>query len=106
MPPRHMISHTSRHFQKPVPSQLPLEREGKKIPSTSFAVSTSIVEPTVLVYDIEIQGDSNLDPVPTPKREARKMTRNPSDAQKTKNLMLCHAILPPLKRCNKIHVRC
>ena len=32
-------------FSEPVHSQLPLEREGKNISSTSFAVSTSIAEP-------------------------------------------------------------
>ena len=66
-------------FSEPVHSHMPLEREGKKIPSTSFGVSTSIAEPAVSVYEIEIQGDSDLDPVPTPKREARKMTGNPFD---------------------------
>ena len=60
-------------------SQLPLEREGKNIPSTSFAVSTSIAEPVVPVYEIEIQGVSDPDLVPTPKQESRKITRNPSD---------------------------
>ena len=34
-------------FSEPVHSQLPLEREGKNIPSTYFIVSTSIVEPVV-----------------------------------------------------------
>ena len=76
-------------------SQLPLEREGKNIPSTSFAVSTSIVETTVSVYDIEIQGDSDLDRVLPFELESRKMTGNPSDTQKGKTLPLCHAILPP-----------
>ena len=56
-------------FSEPMHSQLPLEREGKKIPSTSFAVSTSIAELAVSVYEIEIQGDSDPDPIPTPKRE-------------------------------------
>ena len=87
-------------------SQMPLEREDKNIPSTSFVVSTSIVEPIVLVYEIEIQGDSDPDPVSTPKRETRKMTGNPSDTQNGKTLALCHAISPPSERCNKIHVRC
>ena len=64
-------------FSEPVHSQLPLERGGKNMSSTSFAVSTSIAEPVVSFYEIEIQGDS--DPVPTPKWEARKMTGNPSD---------------------------
>ena len=40
----------------------------------------------------------DLDPVPTPKRESRKMTGNPSDTQKGNTLVLCHAILPPLER--------
>ena len=44
-------------FSEPVHSQQPLAREGKNISSTSFAVSTSIVDPTVSVYDIEIQGE-------------------------------------------------
>ena len=34
------------------------------------------------------------------------MTRNRSDIQKTKKLVLCHAILPPSERCNKFPVRC
>ena len=54
-----------------VHSQLPLERGGKKILSTPFAVSTSIleseVELVVSIYKIDIQGDSDIDPVPTPK---------------------------------------
>ena len=93
-------------FSQLVHSQLPLEREGKKIPSTSFAISTSIAKLVVLVYEIEIQGDSDPDSVPTPKWEARKMTGNPSDTQKGKTLALCHAILPPSERCNRIPVRC
>ena len=40
-------------FSEPMHSQLPLEREGKKIPSTSFAFSTSIAELVVSVYEIE-----------------------------------------------------
>ena len=44
-------------FLDPVHSQLPLERGGKKILSTPFAVSTSIskseAESLVSVYDIE-----------------------------------------------------
>ena len=75
-----------------------LAREGINIPSTSFAVSTSIADPPVSFYDIEIQGDSYLDPVPTSKLEARKMTGNPSDTQKGNTLVLCHAILPPSER--------
>ena len=82
-------------FSEPVHSQQPLARKGKNISSTSFAVSTSIVDPAVSVYEIEIQGDSDLDPVPPSKLEARKMTRNPPDTQKGKTLVLCHAILPP-----------
>ena len=38
--------------------------------------------------------------------EARKMTRNPSNTQKGKTLALCHAILPPLERCNRIPIIC
>ena len=83
-------------------SQQPLAREGKNISSTSCAVSTNVADPIISVYDIEIQGDSNPYLVPTPKWEARKMTGNPSDTQKTKNLVLFHAILPPSEICNKI----
>ena len=93
-------------FLEPLHSQLPLGREGKIIPSNSFVISTSIAEPAVLVYEIEIHGDSDPNPVPTPKQEARKMTGNLSDTQKTKNLVLFHAISPPLERCNKIPMRC
>ena len=89
-------------FSELVHSQQPLTREGKNISSTSFAVCTSIVDPGVLVYEIEIQGDSDLDPVPTSKLEARKMIGNPSDTRKGKTLALCHAILPPLERCNRL----
>ena len=85
-------------------SQLPLPREGKNISSTSFAVSTSIADPSISIYKIEIQGDS--DPVPPSKLEAKKMTGNPSDTQKGKTLALCHAILPPSERCNRLPVRC
>ena len=49
-------------FLEPVHSQLPLERGVKIISCTSFVVSTSVVEPTVSVYKIEIQGDSDPDP--------------------------------------------
>ena len=100
-----MTSHTSCHFQNQCTLNCHLKGEVKKNSSTSFAVSTSIIEPTVSVYEIEIQGDSDLDPVPTHKRESRKMTGNPSNTQKTKNLALCHAILPPSERCNKLPVR-
>ena len=34
------------------------------------------------------------------------MTRNPSDTQKGKTLALCHAILPPSERCNRLSIRC
>ena len=34
------------------------------------------------------------------------MTENPFDTQKTNNLVLFHAILPPSERCNKLPVRC
>ena len=66
-------------FLEPMHSQQPLAREGKKNSSTSFAVSTSIADLAISVYEIEIQGDSDPYPVPTPKREAKKMTVNPSD---------------------------
>ena len=92
-------------FSEPVHSQQPLAREGKNISSTSFVVSTSIVEPIVSVYEIDIQGDSDPDPVPPSKLEARKVTGNPSNIQKTKNLALCHAILPLLERFNRLPVR-
>ena len=88
-------------FSEPVHSQLPLERGGKNILSTPFVVSTSIseseVELAVSIYEIEIQGNSDPNLVPTPKKEARKMTRNPSDTERTKdqfqkeNLVLSHA---------------
>ena len=93
-------------FSQPVHSQQPLEREGKNIPSTSFEVSTCIAKLVVSVYEIEIQGDSDLDSVPTSKLEARKMTGNPPDTQKGKTLALCHAILPPSGRCNRLLVIC
>ena len=41
-------------FLGPVHSQQPLAREGKIISSTSFVDSTSIADPIVSVYDIEI----------------------------------------------------
>ena len=41
-------------FSEPMHSQQPLAREGKNISPTSFVVSTSIVDPAVLVYEIEI----------------------------------------------------
>ena len=82
-------------FSEPVHSQ----REGKNIPSPSLAVSTSIVEPVVSVHEIKIHSDLDSDLVPTYKQESRKMTGNPSDTQNTKNLALCHAILPPSERC-------
>ena len=87
-------------FSEPVHSQ----REGKNIPSPSLAVSTSIAELVVSVHEIKIH--SNSDSVPTSKQEARKMTGNPSDIQKIEKLALCHAILPPSERCNKLPVRC
>ena len=46
-------------FSEPVHSQQRLAREGKNISSASFAVSTTIVNPAVSVYDIEIQCDSD-----------------------------------------------
>ena len=66
-------------FSEPVQSQHPLTREGKKISSTSFVVSTSIADPALSVYEIEFQGDSDPDPVPISKLEARKMIGNPYD---------------------------
>ena len=76
-------------------SQQPLAREGKIIASTYFETFASIVDPSLSVYEIDIQGDSDLDSVPTSKLEARKMTGNSPDTQKGKTLVLCHAILPP-----------
>ena len=58
-------------FSEQVHSQQPLAREGKNISSNSFAISTSIADPDLSVYEIQIQGDSYPDPVPTPKWEAR-----------------------------------
>ena len=87
-------------FSKPEHSQQPLAREGKIISSTSFAASTSIANPAISVYEIEIQGDSDPDPLPTSKLEARKMAGNPPDTQKGKTLALCHAILRPSERCH------
>ena len=97
------------HFTPPselVHSQQLLAREGKIIASTSFAASTSIVDPSLSVYEIEIQGDSDIDSVPTSKLESRKMTGNSPDTKKGKTLVLCHAILPPSERCNRLPVRC
>ena len=75
-----------------VHSQQPLSREGKIIAYTYFAASTSIADPSLSVYEIEIQGDSDIDSVPTSKLEARKMTGNSTDTQKGKTLALCHTI--------------
>ena len=86
------------HFMppsEPVHSQQPLVKEGKIISSASFAASTNIVDPSFSVYDIEIQGDSDLDSVPTSKLEARKMIGNSPNTHKGKTLVLFHAILPP-----------
>ena len=67
-------------------SQLPLKRGGKNILYAPFVVSTRIseseAEPVVSVYEIEIQGDLDLDLVPTSKLEARNMSRNPYETQK------------------------
>ena len=55
------------HFMpplEPMHSQQPLAREGKIITSISFTASTSIANPYLSVYDLEIQGDSDLDSVP------------------------------------------
>ena len=60
-------------------SQQPIAREVKILSSTSFAASTSIENPSLSVYEIEIQGDSYLDPVPTSKLEARKMAGKTPD---------------------------
>ena len=63
-------SYEFSHFMPPlelVHSQQPLAREGKNISSTSFVVSTSIVDPVVLGYEIEVQGDSDPNPVPPSK---------------------------------------
>ena len=97
------------HFMppsEPMHSQQPPIREGKIIASTSFTASTSIADPSISVYDLEIQGDSDLDLVPTSKLEARKMTGNSPDTQKGKTLALCHTILPPSERCNRLPIRC
>ena len=70
------------HFMppsEPVHSQQPPAREGKIIASTSFTASTSIANPSISVYEIKIQGDSDLDSVPTSKLEDRKMTGNSPD---------------------------
>ena len=67
---------------EPVHSQYPLAGEGKIIASTSFTTSTSIADPSLSVYEIAIQGDLDLDSVPTSKLEARNMTGKPSDTQR------------------------
>ena len=93
------------HFMppsEPVHSQQPLAREGKIIAPTS----TSNANPSLSIYEIKSQGDSDLDSVPTSKLEARKMTGNSPDTQKGKTLALCHAILPPLERWNRLPIRC
>ena len=87
-------------FSEPVHSQLPLERGGKNILSTPFAILTSILESeakysVVSVYEIEVQGDSDPNPVPTPNPkpkwahkaigEARKMTGNTSNTHNTRD---------------------
>ena len=76
---KHMSSHIFMPPSKPMHSQQPLAREGKNIASTSFAASTSIADPSLSVYEIEIKGDSYLDSVLTSKLESRKMTGNPPD---------------------------
>ena len=60
------FSHFMPHLE-PMHSQQPLAREGKIIASTSFIASTSIADPSLSVYEIEIQGDLDLDSVPTSK---------------------------------------
>ena len=107
-----IVNHASKayefsHFMpplEPVHFQQPPAREGKIIASIYFTDSTSIANPSILVYDFDIQG--NLDSVPTSKLEARKMTGNSPDTQKGKTLALCHAILPPSGRCNRLPIRC
>ena len=84
-------SYEFSHFMppsKPVHSQQPPAREGKIIASTSFTASTSIADPSISVYDLEIHSDSDL--VPTSKMEARKMTKNSPNTQKGNTLLLCH----------------
>ena len=83
---KHMSSHISCLLQNQCTLNSHLQREGKIIASTSFTTSTSIADPYISVYDIEIQGDSNLDSAPTSKLEARKMTGNSPDTQKGKTL--------------------
>ena len=101
----HMSSHISSPSE-PVHSQQPVAREGKNIASTSFAASTSIADPSLSIYEIEIQGDLDLYLVPTSKLESRKMTGNSPDTQKGKTLALCHAILSPSQRFNRLPIRC
>ena len=81
------------------------QREGKSIPSPSLAVSTSIAKPVVSVLKIKIDSYSDSDSIPMSKQEARNITGNLSYIQKIEKLGLCHAILPPLERCNKLPVR-
>ena len=69
MPQKNMSSHIS----------CLLQNQCTLIAYTSFLASTSIADPSLLVYEIEIQGDSYPDTIPTPKQEARKMTRNTSN---------------------------
>ena len=74
------------HPSEPVHSQQPPTREGKTIASTSFTASASIADPSISIYDINIQGDSNLDSVPTSKLEARNMTGNSPALRKERPL--------------------
>ena len=68
-------NHASKEYEfshlmpplEPAHSQQPPIREGKIIASTSFIASTSIADPSISIYDINIQGDSDLDSVPTSK---------------------------------------
>ena len=74
-----VVNHSSKAYEfscflpflDPVHSQLPLKRGGKNILYAPFVVSTRISESeaelVVSVYEIEIQGDSDPDPVTTPK---------------------------------------
>ena len=57
-----VANHASKEYEfshfmapsKPVHSLQPLAREGKIISSTSFAASTSIADPSLSVYEIDI----------------------------------------------------
>ena len=91
MPQKHTSSHISCLLQNQC--TLSIHLQGK-------------VKSSLLVYEIEIQGDSDLDSVPTSKLEVRKMTGNSPDTQKRKTLALFHAILALSERGNRIPIRC